>query len=143
MVKPFTTTGGSNGFGLTFLASFTTPDQSNSSIATLVDDYIALLGFNVTYLGRQDGSGTIGGDSITVSGAQSGTWTLSPRTTGDVGAFIAIHAGNGQNDELLRSIPEDYLALGALLTGTTFRISICSAHRLLQQLFLSRHPLRS
>ena len=131
-------------FGLTFLASFTTPNQSNSSIATLVDDYLALLGFNnVKYLGRQDGSGTIGGDSITVSGAQSGTWTLSPGTTGDVGAFVAIHAGNGQNDELSRSTPQDYLALGALLTGTTFRISICSAHRLSQQRFLSRHPLRS
>ena len=101
--QTFTTTGGSNGFGLTFLASFTTPNQSNSSIATLVDDYLALLGFNnVKYLGRQDGSGTIGGDSITVSGAQSGTWTLSPGTTGDVGAFVAIHAGNGQNDELFK-----------------------------------------
>jgi len=99
--QTFTTTGGSSGDGLTFLASFTTPDQSNSSIATLVDDYLALLGFNnVTYLGRQDGSGTIDGDSITVSGTQSGTWTLNPGTTGDVGAFVAIHAGNGQNDEL-------------------------------------------
>ena len=99
--QTFTTTGGTSGDGLSFLASFTTPNPNNSSIATLVDDYLKLLGFkNVTYLGRQDGSGTIDGDSITVSGAQSGTWTLNPGTTGDVGAFIAIHAGNGQDDEL-------------------------------------------
>lgn len=100
--QTFTTTGGTSGDGLTFLASFTTPNQSNSSIATLVDDYLALLGFNVTYLGRQDGSGTIDGDSISVSGSLSGTWTLSPGTTGDVGAFVAIHAGNGQDDELFQ-----------------------------------------
>jgi hypothetical protein len=101
--QTFTTTGGSSGFGLTFLASFTTPNQSTSGIATLVDDYLALLGYhNVTYLGRQDGNGTIGGDSITVTGDQSGTWTFNPGTTGDVGAFVAIHAGNGQNDELFK-----------------------------------------
>jgi hypothetical protein len=97
--QTFTVTGGSSGSGLTFLASFTTPNQNNSSIATLVDDYLALLGFTgVTYLGRQDGSGTIGGDSIsaTPDGGLTGNWTLNPGTTGDVGAFVAIHAGDGQ-----------------------------------------------
>jgi len=101
--QTFTLTGGTSGNGLTFLASFTTPDQNNSDIAQLVDDYLALKGFTVTYLGRQDGSGTIDGDSITVTGgSQSGTWTLNPGTTNDVGAFVAIHAGNGQDDELFQ-----------------------------------------
>ena len=99
--QTFSVTGGTSGSGLTFLAFFTTPNQSNSSIATLVDDYLALLGFTgVTYLGRQDGSGTIDGDHITTSGSLSGTWTLNPGTTGDLGAFVAIHAGNGQSDTL-------------------------------------------
>ena len=92
---------GSNGNGLTLLADFTTSNQSNAGIAA---DVLALLSANgitnVTYLGRQDGSGTVGGDSITTTGSQSGTWTLSPGTTGDVAAYVAIHAGNGQNDIL-------------------------------------------
>ena len=107
--QTFTLTGGTSGNGLTFLASFTTPNQSNSSTATLVDDYLALLHplITVTYLGRQDGSGLIGGDSITVKtsdGGLTGTWTLNPGTTGDVGTFVAIHAGNGQDATLLYEI---------------------------------------
>ena len=116
--ETFTVTGGSSGSGLTFLAFFTTPNQSNSSIAKLVDDYLALLGFvGVTYLGRQDGSGTIGGDSIAVSGTQSGTWTLNPGTTGDVGSFVAIHAGNGQNDTLFRINSPGLFGTWATLNG--------------------------
>lgn len=97
--QTFTTTGGSSGSGLTFLASFTSPNQSNASIAGLVDDYLALLGFTVTYLGRQDGSGLVGGDNVSTAssdGGLTGTWTFTPGTTGDVGEFVAIHAGDGQ-----------------------------------------------
>jgi hypothetical protein len=103
--QTFTVTGGTSGNGLTFVAFFTTPNQSNSSIATLVDDYLALLGVTATYLGRQDGSGTIDGDSVSTAssnGGLTGTWTFSPGTTGDVGAYVAIHAGNGQMDTLFQ-----------------------------------------
>lgn len=92
---------GSNGNGLTLLADFTTSNQSNAGIAADVLAFLSAGGItNVTYLGRQDGSGTVGGDSITTTGNQSGNWTLSPGTTGDVAAYVAIHAGNGQNDIL-------------------------------------------
>lgn len=102
--QTFTTTGGTSGGGLTFLANFTTSNQSNSEIATLVTDYLALMGDDVTYLGRQDGSGLASGIvSITTtpsSGGLSGTWTLNAGTTGFIGEFVAIHAGNGQSDNL-------------------------------------------
>jgi hypothetical protein len=103
--QTFTTTGGTSGGGLTFIANFTTPNQSNSAIATLVTDYLALLGDNVTYLGRQDGSGHASGIvSITTSPWRaanlSGTWSLNPGSTGFVGSFVAIHAGSGQTDDL-------------------------------------------
>ena len=101
--ETFTTTGGTSGSGLTFLASFTASGQSNSTIAADVLAFLTAEGkTGVTYLGRQDGSGRIGGDNISVTnnGGLSGTWTLTPGTTGDVGAYVAIHAGNGQNDEL-------------------------------------------
>jgi PEP-CTERM motif-containing protein len=100
--QTFTTTGGSSGDGLTFIASFTTPNQSNASIAQLVVDYLALSGVSVTYLGRQDGSGLIGGDNVTATpaGGLTGTWSFTPGTTGDIGAYVAIHAGEGQTDEL-------------------------------------------
>lgn len=101
--QTFTTTGGTSGGGLTFLASFTTKNQSNSEIAMLVTDYLALLGDKVTYLGRQDGSGLAPGIvSITTSntGGLSGTWMLNAGTTGFIGDFVAIHAGNGQSDNL-------------------------------------------
>jgi hypothetical protein len=100
--QTFTVTGGTSGNGLTFVASFTTPNQSNSSIATLVDDYLGLLGITATYLGRQDGSGEIDGDSVSVvgEGDTTGTWTFSPGTTGDLGSYVAIHAGDGQTDTL-------------------------------------------
>jgi hypothetical protein len=92
---------GSSGNGLTLLADFTTSNQSNAGIAADVLAFLSADGItNVTYLGRQDGSGTVGGDKITTTGTQSGTWTLSPGTTGDVGAYVAIHAGDGQNDIL-------------------------------------------
>ena len=94
---------GSNGNGLTLLADFTTSSQNNSGIAADVIAFLNANGItNVTYLGRQDGSGTVGGDSITTTGNQSGTWTLSSGSTGDVGAYVAIHAGNGQNDILYK-----------------------------------------
>ena len=87
-----------------FIANFTTSNQSNSSIATLVTDYLSLLGDNVTYLGRQNGSGLASGiASITTSptsGSLSGTWNLNPGSTGFVGSFVAIHAGEGQSDDL-------------------------------------------
>jgi hypothetical protein len=100
--QTFTVTGGTSGNGLTFIASFTTPNQSNSSIATLVDNYLGLLGVTVTYLGRQDGSGEIDGDGVSVvgEGNTTGTWSFSPGTTGDVGSYVAIHAGDGQTDTL-------------------------------------------
>lgn len=103
--QTFTTTGGTSGGGLTFLANFTTPNQSNDSIATLVTDYLALLGDNVTYLGRQDGSGLASGIvSVTTTPWRaadlSGTWNLNPGLTGFVGSFVAIHAGGGQTDGL-------------------------------------------
>ena len=100
--QTFTVTGGTSGNSLTFIASFTTPNQSNSSIATLADDYLKLLGVTVTYLGRQDGSGEIDGDSVSVTGEgdTTGTWTFSPGTAGDVGSYVAIHAGSGQTDTL-------------------------------------------
>ena len=100
--QTFTVIGGTSGKGLTFIASSTTPNQSNSSIATLADDYLKLLGVTVTYLGRQDGSGEIDGDSVSVTGEgdTTGTWTFSPGTTSDVGSYVAIHAGSGQMDTL-------------------------------------------
>jgi hypothetical protein len=88
---------------LTFIANFTTPNQNPSSIVPLVQDFLALEGFtSVMFLGRAGDSSTfVGGDSITLSGGnQSGTFSFSPGTTGDVAAFVAIHAGNGQNDGL-------------------------------------------
>lgn len=97
--QTFTLTGGSSGNGLTFIATFTTPNQDPSSVSTLVHDFLALEGFNATYLGRAGDSSTfVLGDSIsaTPSGGLTGNWSLNPGTTGDVGAFVAIHAGNGQ-----------------------------------------------
>jgi hypothetical protein len=105
--QTFTTTGGISGGGLTFIATFTSPNQSNSSIATLVVDYLALLGDSVTYLGRQDGSGLHSGIvsiSATPSGGLSGNWSLNPGSTGFIGSFVAIHAGNGQAATELFSI---------------------------------------
>lgn len=99
--ETFTTTGGTSSDGLTFLASFTTSSQSNTSIAKLVTDYLGLLGDSVTYLGRQNGTGLIDGDNVSTtaqSGGLTGTWTFTPGTTGDVAAFVAIHAG--QSNEL-------------------------------------------
>jgi len=93
---------------LTFLASFCTANQSNSTIATDVLQILAAEGYTgVTYLGRQDGTGLVNGDHISTSssdGGLTGTWTFTPGTTGDIGAFIAIHAGNGQSAEELFKI---------------------------------------
>jgi hypothetical protein len=101
----FTETGGTRGDGLTFLASFPTDNQSNSTIATDVELFLGADGYSgITYLGRQDGSGTIDGDGITVTstdGFLTGKWTFDPGTTGDIAEFLAIHAGNGQTDEEL------------------------------------------
>ncbi|HEY2614037.1 MAG TPA: hypothetical protein VGI94_24735 [Reyranella sp.] len=94
---------GSSGNGLTFVTDFTTSGQSNSTIAADVTAFLTAYGITgVTYLGRQDGSGTIGGDTVSITGTQTGTWTLSPGSTGDVGTYIAIHAGNGQSGILYR-----------------------------------------
>lgn len=97
---------GTSGDGLTFLASFTAPNLSNSTIATDVEQFLTAEGFdNVLYLGRQNGTGLIDGDSITTSssdGGFTGTWTLSPGTTGDVGSFVAIHAGDGKFEQIFQ-----------------------------------------
>ncbi len=102
--QTFTTTGGTSGGGLTFIANFTASNQSNSEIATLVTDYLGLMGHSVTYLGRQDGSGLATGivsiDTASSNGGLSGTWTLNAGTTGFMGTFVAIHAGGGQSDNL-------------------------------------------
>lgn len=102
--QTFTTTGGTSGNGLTFVANFTTPNQNNTTIADLVTDYLALSSINVTYLGRQDGSDLYPGIvSITTTpstGGLTGTWTLNPGTTGFIGTYVAIHAGGGQTDNL-------------------------------------------
>ncbi len=91
---------------MTFIADFTTSNQSNASIAKLVTDYLALLGDNVTYLGRQDGTCGLapGIVSISTNGSLSGTWSLNPGATGFAGSFVAIHAGTGQSLEGLFSI---------------------------------------
>ena len=94
---------GCTGDGLTFLGTATTSNQSNAAVATSVESFLSGQGFTgETYLGRQDGTGDIDGDSVSVTGnnSTSGTWTLNPGTTGDSGAFIAIHDGNGQTDEV-------------------------------------------
>ena len=92
------------GDGLTFLGDITTANQSNSTVASDVEAFLNSLGFTGpdTYLGREDGTGTIDGDSISITGAgtQSGTWTFSPGTTNAVASFIAIHAGNSQTEEV-------------------------------------------
>ena len=93
---------------LTFLATFDAGNQGNGSgaiLLTSVTDYLAGLGFTGTgYLGRQDGSGGPGGGSsvhtTSLDGGLSGTWTFTPGSTGDVGKFIAIHAGGGTADVL-------------------------------------------
>jgi hypothetical protein len=102
--QTFTTTGGTSGNGLTFIANFSTPNQSNSTIATLVTDYLGLSGYNVTYLGRQDGTGLAPGvlsiSTTSSDGELTGNWSLDAGTTGYVGSFVAIHAGGGQSDNL-------------------------------------------
>ena len=102
--QTFTTTGGTSGGGLTFIANFTTSNQSNTDIASLVTDYLGLLGHSVTYLGRQDGSGLAPGivsiGTSSSNGGLSGSWTLNAGSTGFVGTYVAIHAGGGQSDNL-------------------------------------------
>src|SRR5262249_22776211 len=91
--ETFTQTGGTSGNGLTFMAFFTTSGQSNAGIAADVLAFLTAKGITgVDYLGRQDGSGLVGGDHITVTndGGLSGTWTFSPGTTNDIAAYVAI-----------------------------------------------------
>jgi hypothetical protein len=59
------------------------------------------------YLGRSNGGGggQGGGSSVSTTGSQSGTWTFTPGTTGDVGEFIVLHAGNGQFNVLYEINP--------------------------------------
>ena len=89
-----------------FLANFTTSSQSNGTIAALVEDFLAVEGIatGVNYLGRQDGSGALGGTSIVTGTGTSGTWTFDPGSTGEVAGFFAIHAGGGQLDSLFALI---------------------------------------
>jgi hypothetical protein len=96
---------------LTFLATFSPHDQGNSTgkdIPTAVPDYLAGLGFTGTvYLGRANGGGggQGGGSSVSTTGTQSGTWTFTPGTTGDVAEFIVLHAGSGQFNVLYEINP--------------------------------------
>jgi hypothetical protein len=90
--------------GLNFIVQFQTGNQGHTAdIAKEVEDYLALLGYsNVEYLGRAGGILSSGIVSITATpnGGLTGTWSLNPGTTGLVGAFVAIHAGEGQTDDL-------------------------------------------
>jgi hypothetical protein len=106
----------SNG-GLTFLAQFTTADQSLDNqtkgqkttigIIQLVENYLSLLGDKgVAFLGRAgDGTDLPTGDNgvtVTGNGNLTGAWTLhlasgAPDYTGE---FVAVHAGDGQIDDL-------------------------------------------
>jgi hypothetical protein len=90
---------------LTFLADFSPANQSNSTIASAVEDFLAAAGVSgVNYLGRQDGTGTLAGTGgVTISsldGGMSGTWTFDPLASGLVAGYLVIHAGGGLNDIL-------------------------------------------
>jgi hypothetical protein len=89
--------------GLTFLGTANPSNQGNALVSS-IESYLSGLGFTgETYLGRAgDSSSFVHGDSVSVTGGNStsGTWTFIPGTTGDVAAFIAIHAGDGRTDEV-------------------------------------------
>ena len=95
----------SDGSALSFVAVFSTSDQSNSTIATDVGSILTASGFsNEVYLGRQNATGSPTGVGVTTSSSNlglSGTWTLTQgASTNYVGDFIAIHAGDGQRTVL-------------------------------------------
>jgi hypothetical protein len=104
--QTFTNTGATSGGGLTFIANFTTPNQSLANITQLVMGYLHLLGDEVTFLGRGTPNGDTGLSegivSITTGGGLSGNWSLNPGVTNFVGSFVAIHSGNGQSDNLFQ-----------------------------------------
>jgi hypothetical protein len=105
--------------GLTFLAQFTTSSQSLDNKSTghtttvgiiqLVEDYLATLNINgVLFLGRAGDSEDLptGVNGVTVAGNNNqlltGTFTLhlaagAPDYSAE---FVAIHAGEGQSDDL-------------------------------------------
>ena len=83
--------------GLTFLGTATPSNQGNARVSS-IESFLSGLGFtSETYLGRAGGSSPV---SVTGANSTSGTWMFNPGTTGDVAAFIAIHAGNGSTDEV-------------------------------------------
>jgi hypothetical protein len=101
--------------GLTFLARFTTSSQDLDNKSTtvgiiqLVEDYLATLHVNnVLFLGRAGDSKDLptGDNGVTVTGSNNqlltGTFTLhlaagAPDYSAE---FVAIHAGEGQSDDL-------------------------------------------
>jgi hypothetical protein len=106
--------------GLTFLAQFTTSSQglenkvtggphpkTTIGIIQLVEDYLATLGVDdVVFLGRAGDTEDLpaGDNGVTVTGAGllTGTFTLNlaagaPKYSAE---FVAIHAGDGQSDNL-------------------------------------------
>jgi hypothetical protein len=102
------TAGIPNGGGLTFIVAFTTPNQSPSSIGALVEDYLALLGVTgETFIGRAGNSSTFasGISNLTTTPVSNnndtaGTFSFNAGGAGLKGGFVAIHAGNGQTDDL-------------------------------------------
>ena len=96
-----------DGLALSFVAVFSTSDQSNMTISTDVGSILTASGFsNEVYLGRQDATGSPTGVRVTTTNSNlglSGTWTLTQGTsTNYVGDFIAIHAGGGQSEVLFK-----------------------------------------
>jgi hypothetical protein len=103
-------TTGANANGLTYIANFTTSNQNPSSVSTPVLDYLALLGVTgASYLGRAGNSNSstwesgVQGISASNGNGSNGNWSLSLTSgaTGTlIGSYVAIHAGNGQSDNL-------------------------------------------
>jgi hypothetical protein len=116
----YTETGGTSTATQTFLASFSTGNQSNATIAAEVLGFLSNDGFTgVMYLGRQDGSGLVDGDGVSVvgTGNLTGTWSFTPGTTGDIAEFVAIHAGGGQTDYLYEFVTPGTSGSWATLNG--------------------------
>jgi hypothetical protein len=103
-------TTGTDASGLKFLANFSTSNQNPSSVSTPVLDYLMLLGITGTsYLGRAGNSNSstwatgVQNISATNGNGSNGNWSLSllSSATGTlIGSYVAIHAGNGQSDNL-------------------------------------------
>lgn len=99
----FTCSGGTSGNGLTFLASWTANNQNPGTISSDVLSFLSANGIDANYLGRAGTSGTfVDGDVVSVIGAGNltGTWSFTPGATGDIAAYVALHAGGGQTDSL-------------------------------------------